>query len=162
MMRLQPFDRRRMTGFAVGLSLCGDDNPAPFLFFLRREKSDAPVRLRASFPLRVPFFLRRICVPLTKKALVKGRRFPVRPVFISDPRVALLHPPQRGGLPSISLTNSHLRDRGRGSFGPSRARESLLQIKEKRNFTKGKRSETTAACAGRRCGMKQEIIRNIA
>ena len=71
-------------------------------------------------------------------------------------------PPQRGGLPSISLTNSHLRDRGRGSFGPSRARESLLQIKEKRNFTKGKRSETTAACAGRRCGMKQEIIRNIA
>ena len=96
MMRLQPFDRRRMTGFAVGLSLCGDDNPAPFLFFLRREKSDAPVRLRASFPLLVPFFLRRICVPLTKKALVKGRRFPVRPVFISDPRVALLHPRNEG------------------------------------------------------------------
>ena len=31
MMRLQPFDRRRMTGFAVGLSLCGGEKASVLL-----------------------------------------------------------------------------------------------------------------------------------
>lgn len=130
MMRLQPFDRRRMTGFAVGLSLCGGENASVLLSLSplseigryvvaphRRLPHRTPGRHLRAFPRKrspsAPIL--RACVPLPRTLVPR-----LRPV---------------GGLPAPEFS---LRGTAAGPFAPVRTSGSgcarLRQIKEKQNW----------------------------
>lgn len=88
MMRLQPFDRRRMTGFAVGLSLCGGEKASVLLSLSplseigrfvvaphRRLPHRTPDRHLRAFPRKrspsAPIL--RACVPLPRTLVPRLR-----------------------------------------------------------------------------------------
>lgn len=152
MMRLQPFDRRRMTGFAVGLSLCGGEKASVLLSLSplseigrfvvaphRRLPHRTPDRHLRAFPRKrspsAPIL--RACVPLPRTLVPR-----LRPV---------------GGLPAPEFS---LRGTAAGPFAPVRTSRSgcarLRQIKEKQNFTKGKRSDREPFVTGRGRRKKRE------
>ena len=154
MMRLQPFDRRRMTGFAVGLSLCGGEKASVLLSLSplseigrfvvaphRRLPHRTPDRHLRAFPRKrspsAPIL--RACVPLPRTLVPR-----LRPV---------------GGLPAPEFS---LRGTAAGPFAPVRTSGSgcarLRQIKEKQNFTKGKRSDREPFVTGRG---RRKSVKNI-